>query len=70
MSGSLVGTLPGDLVGPPGRGGGSLLEGFFVGNPVLLGVVEGVNHFRNQLVGFCNLEHGPRVLVTPAVVSG
>jgi len=53
---------------PPRRRGRSLLR--VVVEPVLLRVVEGVNHLGDQFVLFGDLQHGARVFVAAAVVRG
>ena len=41
----------------------------FVQQPILLGVVQGVDHFGHELILLGDLEHGAGVLVPTAVVS-
>ena len=49
------------------RRGWSLV--IFVKQPILLWVVQGIDHFGHKLILLGNLEHGAGILVTTAVVS-
>ena len=67
---SIKGFVSWALVLPSGWSRWSLVEGLFVCDPVLFGVVQRVDHLRNQFVGLGDLEHRTCVLVPSAVVSG
>ena len=66
---SIIGGLTGTLVSPAGRSRGSLLW-LFVCDPVLFWVIQGIDHFGNQLVGFSNVEHGTSIFMSATVIGG
>ena len=63
---SIVGGFTLSLWGPLGRGRRTLVV--LVEKPILLGVIQRVDHLRHELVLLCDLQHGAGVLVTSAVV--
>ena len=56
------------LRGPLGRSRWTFV--ILVSEPVLLWVVQRVNHFRDEFVLLRDLEHGSCVLVSTAVICG
>ena len=64
---SIVGCLALALWSPFRRCGRSLVV--FVEQPILLWVVQRVDHFGHKLILLGNLEHGAGILMTTAVVS-
>lgn len=55
---------------PSRRRGRSLICRLRVGDPIILRVVERVDHLRDQLVRLGDLQHGSGVLVSTAIISG
>ena len=39
-------------------------------DPVLLSVIQWVDHFWNELVGFSYLQHGTSILMSSTVIGG
>ena len=67
---SIVGACPRSLVGPSGRCGWSSVHRFLVGDPILLGVIEWVDHLGYEFVLLGDLQYRSGVFVSAAVVSG
>jgi hypothetical protein len=68
VSCSVEGRLATFLSGPSGGSWRALLA--ILGQPVLLRVVQGVDHLGHELVLFGDLQHGARILVASTVVGG
>ena len=64
---SIVGCLALALWSPFRRCGWSLV--IFVKQPILLWVVQGIDHFGHEFILLGDLEHGAGILVTTTVVS-
>ena len=64
---SIVGCLALALWSPFRRCGRSLV--IFVKQPILLRVVQGIDHFGHEFILLGDLEHGAGILVTTTVVS-
>jgi hypothetical protein len=57
------------LVGPSGWSRRSLLEGFFISDPILFRIIERIDHFRDEFIRLGDLEHSTSILVSTTVVS-
>lgn len=69
FSNSVVRGFSWTLVSPSRRSGWSLLERLLISNPILLRVVQRVDHLWNDLVVLSDLKHSSSVFVSAAIVS-
>ncbi len=66
---SVIRCLAWSLISPARWRGRSLLVVVVLGEPILLGIVQGVDHLGHQLIRLGYVQHRARILVSAAVVS-